>query len=119
MTQEDEYIGTVNMSGRTEKPVIIIGHHTINQLMAGQTVEIEAAIMLPASDLSTPTPAADLGGPHRWRVFEDITHGWWGIEEDVHDGNTILYPKKMMNRDPLEGIVRAHNAAIATPEVKP
>lgn len=48
----------------------------------------------------------------RWRVFEDITHGWWGIEEDVHDGNTILYPKKV-NREAIDGIVRAHNAALS------
>ena len=50
--------------------------------------------------------------PPRWRVFEDITHGWWGIEEDIRDGNTILHPKKM-NREPLDAIVRAHNAALA------
>lgn len=47
----------------------------------------------------------------RWRVFEDITRGWFGIEEDIFDGNTILYPKKI-NREPLDGIVRAHNAAL-------
>lgn len=47
----------------------------------------------------------------RWRVFEDITHGWFGIEEDILDGNTILYPKRI-NREPLDGIVRAHNAGL-------
>lgn len=35
-----------------DKPVICIGRHTIDQLIAGQTVEIEAAIMIPASDLT-------------------------------------------------------------------
>ncbi|MQX28965.1 hypothetical protein [Sinorhizobium meliloti] len=38
------------------KPVICIGHHTISQLMAGNAVEIDAAIMIPASDLSDPEP---------------------------------------------------------------
>ncbi|MCA1490145.1 hypothetical protein I6F11_04325 [Ensifer sp. NBAIM29] len=33
-------------------PVICIGRHTINQLMAGEAVDIDAAIMIPASDLS-------------------------------------------------------------------
>lgn len=56
-------------------------------------------------------PETQLTAP-RWRVFEDITHGYWGIEEDIHDGNTILYPKKI-NREALDGIVRAHNAALA------
>ena len=50
--------------------------------------------------------------PTRWRVFEDITHGLWGIEEDIRDGITILFPKKI-NREPLDGIVRAHNAALS------
>lgn len=52
-----------------------------------------------------------------WRVFEDITHGWWGIEEDTRDGNTILYPKKM-NREPLDGICRAHNVALAAKDAE-
>ncbi|RVQ10046.1 hypothetical protein [Sinorhizobium meliloti] len=38
------------------KPIICIGHHTISQLMAGNAVEIDAAIMIPASDLSDPEP---------------------------------------------------------------
>jgi hypothetical protein len=46
--------------GNGGKPVICIGHHTINQLMAGQDVEIEAAIMVPASDLRQPTPADEI-----------------------------------------------------------
>ncbi|RVH87781.1 hypothetical protein CN204_04430 [Sinorhizobium meliloti] len=43
-------------SGGEDKPVICIGHHTIGQLMAGNAVEIDAAIMIPASDLSDPEP---------------------------------------------------------------
>ncbi len=62
--------------------------------------------------VETPPPSSHLVGPPKWRVFEDVTHGWWGIEEDIHDGNTILYPKKM-NREPLDEVVRAHNAALA------
>lgn len=60
-----------------------------------------------------PAPMDDVVSPPRWRVFEDITHGWWGIEENIFDGNTILYPKKL-SREAVEGIVRAHNAALAT-----
>lgn len=59
-----------------------------------------------------PAPKVHVPAP-RWRVFEDFTHGWWGIEEDILDGNTILYPKKM-GRDPLDGIVRAHNATLTS-----
>lgn len=53
---------------------------------------------------------AQLSAP-LWRVFEDVTHGWWGIEEDIHDGNTILYPKKI-SRESLDGVVRARNASL-------
>lgn len=38
----------------TEKPVICIGQHTIGQLMAGEAVEIDAAVLIPASDLASP-----------------------------------------------------------------
>lgn len=48
----------------------------------------------------------------RWRVFEAVERGWWGIEEDIFDGNTIMYPKKM-SREPIDGIVRSHNAAVS------
>lgn len=40
--------------GEVEKPVICIGRSTISRLMAGEEVEIDAAIMIPASDLNEP-----------------------------------------------------------------
>lgn len=46
--------------------------------------------------------------PH-WRVFEDINHGWWGIEiEGDQDGEPILYPIKI-GPEKLGRIVEAHN----------
>jgi hypothetical protein len=54
----------------------------------------------------------------RWRVFEDITHGWWGIEIDGdNDGDPIMYPQKM-SRKYLDGIVNAHNASVSSAPVK-
>jgi hypothetical protein len=51
----------------------------------------------------------------RWRVFEDTTPGYWGIElEDAgNDDDAILYPQKI-HRDTVARIVDAHNAALAT-----
>lgn len=49
----------------------------------------------------------------RWRVFEAIERGWWGIEiEDDNDADPILYSQKALSREKLEDIVDAHNAAI-------
>ena len=62
--------------------------------------------------------SSSAGVPARWRVFEDIARDYRGIEEDVRDGNTILFPKKI-NREPLDGIVRAHNAALSTSQSDP
>jgi len=54
----------------------------------------------------------------RWRVFEDIDHGWYGIEIDGdNDADPILYPHKI-NRERLEKIVNAYNAAPARPPVQ-
>ena len=57
----------------------------------------------------------EVNSSHRkWRVFEDITHGWWGIEIDGDiDADPVLYPKKM-NREYLDGIVEAYNSALAS-----
>lgn len=49
----------------------------------------------------------------RWRVFEAIEHGWWGIEIDGdNDADPILYSQNALSREKLEDIVDAHNAAI-------
>lgn len=57
-----------------EKPVICIGQHTLGQLMAGEAVEIDAAILLPASDLSDPElvqrVASSLAGEFKRRISE-------------------------------------------------
>lgn len=50
----------------------------------------------------------------RWRVFEAIEHGWWGIEiEDDADADPILYSQKALSREKLEEIVSAHNATLS------
>jgi hypothetical protein len=36
------------------KPIICVGQYTIKQLMAGKSVEIETAIIIPADDLNEP-----------------------------------------------------------------
>ncbi|WP_457659565.1 hypothetical protein [Sinorhizobium medicae] len=47
----------------------------------------------------------------KWRVFEDTTHGYWGIEIDGdQDADPIMYPIKI-RREVLDNIVAAHNAA--------
>lgn len=55
------------------------------------------------------------GRPHSgkpWRVFEAITHGWWGIEVDGdNDADPILYPIKI-NRESLEKIVKHFNESL-------
>lgn len=51
--------------------------------------------------------------PRRWRVFEAIEHGWWGIEvDDDNDADPILYAQRALGKDKLEGIVSAHNSAL-------
>lgn len=58
--------------------------------------------------VATPSPQLNVGS--RWRVFEDTTHGYWGIEIDGDgDADPILYPIKI-NRGRLDRIVDAHNA---------
>ena len=61
---------------------------------------------------ATPAPQHHLRGK-RWRVFEDTTPGYWGIElEDVgNDDDAVLYPQKI-HRDTVARIVEAHNAAL-------
>lgn len=56
------------------------------------------------------TPPPQLNAVSRWRVFEDTTHGYWGIEIDGGgEADPILYPIKI-NRERLDRIVDAHNA---------
>ncbi|RVH87780.1 hypothetical protein CN204_04425 [Sinorhizobium meliloti] len=56
------------------------------------------------------TTPPQLNAVSRWRVFEDTTHGYWGIEIDGGgDADPILYPIKI-NRERLDRIVDAHNA---------
>ena len=89
---------------------------TVDEIKAAAQADYDSRILSALTphgeEAAAPAPQHHVTGPPRWRVFEDITHGWWGIEEDILDGKTILYPKKM-NREPLDGIVRAHNAALA------
>ena len=49
----------------------------------------------------------------RWRMFEDTTPGYWGIELENagNDDDAILYPQKIQ-RDTVVRIVEAHNAAL-------
>lgn len=57
-----------------------------------------------------PASTALVEAGKRWRVFEDITHGWWGIEVDGdNDADPILYPIKI-NRERLDNIVEQFNA---------
>ena len=49
----------------------------------------------------------------RWRVFEAIQHGWWGIEIDG-DEEPLLYPIKTA-RETLSRLVDIHNTALSTP----
>ena len=84
----------------------------IRQSLKYQQREWDTAIAALQSAAETPASSSHLAGAPRWRVFEDVSHGWWGIEEDILDGNTILYPKKI-NREAIDGVVRAHNAALA------
>lgn len=54
-----------------------------------------------------------------WRAFEDIQHGWWGIEVDgTNDAEPILYPIKI-SRERIDGLVDAHNAALSRPAQEP
>lgn len=69
---------------------------------------------------SRPQPAStalvEAGKP--WRVFEDITHGWWGIEVDGdNDADPILYPIKI-NRERLDNIVERFNEAITNEKIQ-
>ncbi|MCW5708698.1 hypothetical protein [Shinella sp.] len=51
----------------------------------------------------------------RWRVFEAIERGWWGIEIDGdNDADPILYSQKALSREKLEEIVSAHNASLSS-----
>lgn len=55
-------------------------------------------------------PSAHVEG--KWRVFEDVSHGWWGIEIDGdEDADPVLYPIKT-RREKLDRIVDVHNAGI-------
>lgn len=47
----------------------------------------------------------------RWRVFEAIQHGWWGIEIDG-DEEPLLYPIKTA-RETLIRLVDIHNTALS------
>lgn len=45
----------ISVASAAGKPVICIGHHTIDRLKSGETVEIDIATIIPASDLQAPT----------------------------------------------------------------
>ena len=73
------------------------------------------------SDLATidavlagePTPT-ELSVGSRWRVFEDTTPGYWGIEleQASNDDDAIMYPIKI-HRERVAIVVDAHNAEVA------
>lgn len=69
----------------------------------------------PSANPETPPPSTHLRG--RWRVFEDTTPGYWGIElEDAgNDDEAVMSPIKI-HRDTVARIVEAHNAVLATTE---
>lgn len=60
---------------------------------------------------------AQVEGMPRWRVFEDIIHGYWGIELENagNDDDPIMYPIKI-HRDTVARIVETHNAALQPSE---
>ncbi len=64
-------------------------------------------------DAATPTPT-DISVGSRWRVFEDTTHGYWGIEieQASNDSDPIMYPIKI-HRERVAIVVDAHNAEVA------
>lgn len=63
--------------------------------------------------MGEPVPQKKTAG--RWRVFEDTTPGYWGIElEDAgNDDDAIMYPIKI-HRETVARIVEAHNAALTS-----
>lgn len=62
-----------------------------------------------------PAPPENHLQGNRWRVFEDTTPGYWGIELENagNDDDPIMYPIKI-HRERVAVVVDAHNAALTT-----
>lgn len=50
---------------RKSKPVVIVGHQTIAQLLSGGTVELEACTMIPADDIFNAAPQPSPVATHK------------------------------------------------------
>lgn len=103
---------TIDIDAFAQEIRRVDGNHSLG---AGALAEQLAPFIQSMIDkASNPSPCSHGVWRPRWRVFEDTTHGYWGIEEDSIDGQTILYPKAI-HREAVDGVVRAHNAALSTP----
>lgn len=74
--------------------------------------DCQARIMAALEGVETAPPSSHVAG-NRWRVFEDTTPGYWGIELEAagNDGDAIMCPQKI-HRNTVARIVEAHNAAL-------